>query len=206
MPRESDVDLSERIRAGSAVYAVLHPPRSIRAWFRLQRLAAVGVGLSMIGLLSTGGCDLRSAGSPAQRQPVANQSASRPSFSLFAKVWIHHGFFLRFDATGHGTAAWRTYRTCPAEPPPCDTFTPGGSVYGGHATLVLADVQGRTARGYVSTSTDTEGLARGPVAVTLLPYGMARLEPSGSPAVDLCGPDFASVAPADLLQASPCVA
>jgi hypothetical protein len=50
---------------------------------------------------------------------------------------------------------------------------------------------------------DSEMLALGPALLTLQPYGMATLDQGGR-SLQLCGEDYARLAPPDLLRQAPC--
>jgi hypothetical protein len=109
-------------------------------------------------------------------------------FSLFAGSWTRHGFSLDVDASGAGTASWRTYRFCSDGPPPCDTFAGNTIVDGGQGSLAFSGVFGSSAVGGVAGSTDPSGLNPAvPVSFTLLPFDMAVLVQSDGHVLIFCG-------------------
>jgi hypothetical protein len=144
----------------------------------------------------------RPAAAPTVPAAVATPSPA-PNFIRFSRPWGAHGRGLTLDATGHGSLHWRTYQWCKDDPrPPCDSIAPSGQIiYGGNAIVVLTTVEGSTAYGHISSSTDPRAWPVGPFQITVLPYDMVRLEPG---AILLCGPDFAKLAPRELLGSSGC--
>ena len=137
-------------------------------------------------------------------QQVQAPPGTALSLSAFAKDWGRHGFGMSIDSTGRGAVSWGTYRWCTDDPtPPCDQIANNLILSGGRAVLVFNRVQGKTAYGQVTSTTDPQTLAEGPVSLVLLPYGMARLV-QGSDEIDLCGPDFADLAPDSVRNTYPC--
>ncbi len=130
--------------------------------------------------------------------------AQEADFGAFVGLWTRHGFGVRIESDGSGTAGWRIYRWCSDDPtPPCDTIEMSLITSGGRAALVFFEVDEETIYGEVIESTDPETLAPGPVALMLLPYGMALLIQDGR-AMLLCGPDYVHLAPQDLRNEYPC--
>jgi hypothetical protein len=75
-------------------------------------------------------------------------------------TWYHHGIVVTIAADGTGSVDWRTYRTCPAGPPPCDRTVGNEIVSGGHATFdVRALGQSSNAIATMTASNDPSTLA-----------------------------------------------
>ena len=135
----------------------------------------------------------------------AGAAAADVDFGPFAKGWGRHGFGLRIDPDGQARAGWRIYKWCHEDPtPPCDRLVGNEIRSGGGARLVFTRVEDTTAYGEVLETSDPETLAIGPVSFTLTMFGMAQLAQDGSEGIDLCGPDFARLAPKEVLEESPC--
>lgn len=60
-----------------------------------------------------------------------------------------------------------------------------------------------TAEGEVLVSNDPQTLEPGPVAIRLMPYGMATLQNAGQEVV-LCGPRYIDEAPQAIIDQTPC--
>lgn len=131
--------------------------------------------------------------------------ASAADFSAFAGAWWRHGFTLTIKADGSAEAIWRIYRWCdaPGVTPPCDRIENQFILSGGWAAIRFHEVDGLTARGHVLFSNDYERLAPGAIALTLLPYGMARLEQTDRSLI-LCGREYFTSAPASVRMTHPC--
>jgi hypothetical protein len=106
---------------------------------------------------------------------------------------------------GSATLTWRIYRWCRDDPaPPCDNLQGNLITPGGQATLDFTGQQGDIARGQVVASNDPARWPTGQtVTLTLEQYNMARLDHQGS-AMQLCGPNFAVLAPPEVLATGPC--
>ncbi len=130
----------------------------------------------------------------------------RLDFTAFAGPWVRHGFGLTVDGDGQARVAWRVYRWCHLENvSPCDAIDEerGEIISGGQVTIVFRRIAWPVAFGDVLDTTQPEVLAPGPVSLTLLPYGMARLS-QGSRQFVLCGPDYADLAPEEVRRVFPC--
>jgi len=123
----------------------------------------------------------------------------------FGGNWGRHGFDMWVGVPdGHVNGMWRVYRWCSDDPkPPCDEMINSVIYSGGSAELMLVRVDGPTAFGEVIRSADSATLVPGPVSLTLIGNGMARLQQYGN-TIDLCGPDYLKLAPQELRDQSPC--
>lgn len=133
-------------------------------------------------------------------------SAAPPaSFAAFAGSWTRHGFSLTVQPGGQVTAVWRIYRWCHDDPTsPCDRLQGNLIIPGGQATLELTSAQGQTAQGeVVASNVPAEWPTGQGVVLSLQPYNMAQLDRGGA-TVELCGPQFAVQAPADVIARGPC--
>lgn len=131
-------------------------------------------------------------------------SAQQSDFGPFAREWGAHGIGLTIAPNGQGKASWRVYQWCDDDPtPPCDRIENAEIHSGGQATFQLQRVEGDTAFGIVTATTDPTVLERGPFKLHLMPYGMAQIDQGPFP-IDLCGPDFFDLAPAEVIEAMPC--
>ena len=157
----------------------------------LNRAARLGTLALLVGLLTA-------------PLPAAAQEAD-PAFAAFAGGWSHHGFGLTVYDDGSGVAIWRVYRWCgPGVPEPCDLLTDNRIISGGHADLTFTGIDEAGAlQGEVSSATDTELLADGPLSLTSQPYGMLLLE-QGDTQLTLCGDQFTNLAPPEVVEQSPC--
>jgi hypothetical protein len=167
----------------------------------VPRLPAEGTALATVPLTTYG-----VPATVALYAAYPGEEPPRVDFAAFATSWDRHGFHLTVESDGQASAAWRVYRWCHlGEPPPCDWIDEerGYITGGGQATIVFRRVEWPVAYGEVLDTTQPEVLARGPVTLTLLPYGMARLT-QGSRQVVLCGPDYAELAPEAVRRLFPC--
>ena len=126
-------------------------------------------------------------------------------FDAFAENWRHQGLELDVKGNGHASATWRSYKWCSDDPaPPCDSMVEDRIIPGGSATFLFERKDGSTAIGRVVSSNDERVFARGPeVRLTVLPYDMATLTHLGYDTT-LCGPDYADLAPASVIETLPC--
>lgn len=106
----------------------------------------------------------------------------------FAGTWSHHGVGMTIDASGTGSASWRTYATCGQDPPPCDTFSGDVIDDGGHATFTVTALSATTASGKVVASADPHSAPVGPMTMTLDPANRL-LYWSDFPGVAFCAPE-----------------
>lgn len=135
--------------------------------------------------------------------PSSNQNQA-PDFTAFAKGWSKHGFGIKINTDGSGEASWRTYKWCSDDPtPPCDSMEGNNIIDGGKATIKLSSVNGSTASGQVTSSSEPNVLIVAPLTLTILEYGMLELD-QGSSKLSLCGPEFAKLAPESVLKTLPC--
>lgn len=86
-------------------------------------------------------------------------------FSAFAGAWGGHGRGATIEASGTGTAIWRTYRSCSQYPQPCDG--PGLPISYFIVTFTLTSISDGMAKGEI-TSTDAPLVPIGPIALTLV--------------------------------------
>ncbi len=75
-----------------------------------------------------------------------------PNFADFVGVWLGHGRQLAVQAKGVADLAYRTYRTCGQDPPPCDDFA--GNPDGGQMMLQFTRATPPFATGHVTQSND----------------------------------------------------
>lgn len=180
----------------------------------LLGLVVLGVAIGIGVWLAMGAIDEDNGASPegtggslmGVSLPAATPATvPTPDLSSFAKDWWRHGFGISIDANGVGTASWRVYKWCSDDPsPPCDAVVENRIISGGRATLVFDRVDGVTAFGRVSSSSDQLTLASGSeVLLTLLPYDMAMLRHNGYETT-LCGPNFGGLAPKSVFETYPC--
>lgn len=82
------------------------------------------IGVSAVVLAVVGGFALGRTTAPRnttqQTTTSTSMGASSGLIHLLTGTWEHHGFHIRIGPNGAGEAAWRTYRTCPPDKPPCD--------------------------------------------------------------------------------------
>lgn len=112
----------------------------------------------------------------------------------FTGMWYHHGVGLTIEASGTGSASWRTYATCGQDPPPCDTFSGNVIDDGGHATFTVTALSAATATGQVLASADPHSAPVGPMTMTL-DLANHLLYWSDFPGVAFCGPETTATEP-----------
>jgi hypothetical protein len=144
---------------------------------------------------------------PPVAAPPANMppADARVSFFRFAKRWGHHGYQLVVDGDGYAQVAERTYEQCgtvSTDPSiPCeDPYTS----YAAFKIIRFTAVSGDTASGMILSSNSKYHTAQASVTLTLKPYDMAELKEEDNPPLTLCGPDYAKLAPPDVIRSSPC--
>jgi hypothetical protein len=116
-----------------------------------------------------------------QATATAQGAASTSKTSPLAGEWYRHGVSLTIDGVGHGTLTFRTYATCPEDPPPCDTFSGHSIIDGGNATLILSSTGPTTASGRVLTTTAPTAFPVGRLVAQLdTVNGLLYLSPSDS--------------------------
>ena len=200
------------------VYADPGSGRRVSDYARLMR---VGAALALVESAGDPGYDDRGQVNPGRSlalartaelvvgkmlwYPAGSQVRPLAGVEPFAGDWARHGFgFSLAPPDGRGEASWRIYQWCADDPtPPCDSIQNSMIEPGGRATLILHFVDGQTAHGVVVGTTQPRTLAPGPFTLTLLPYGMARLDQFGQQ-LELCGPDYADLAPESLRETFPC--
>jgi hypothetical protein len=120
------------------------------------------------------------------------------TFAPFAGGWERHGFAMGVSPGGHALLDFRIYSWCGGDPtPPCDMIV-GDNIYGGgHGGITFTSVVENTAYGVFDDG--------GAVSMTLLPYDMATLnDPDDQLTIVLCGANYSSLAPPDLIASGPC--
>jgi hypothetical protein len=134
----------------------------------------------------------------------------------FAGTWHVHTTSLTVAADGRGRATWPIGVDCGTgigkAPPPCDARVPSTIVLpdgvrspvedvvdGGHATVRLTSVTGRTAHALVTASSDPTALPDGPAVLRVSSDDLLQLDPHVAPLEAhlrwqaLCGPRAASL-------------
>jgi hypothetical protein len=148
----------------------------------------IGVTLGLPGFL-------QSVGVMSPPAPAGLVAAPAPQGDLLAESvlpqrgdWWHHGFLLTIRDKQLATAQWRTYEwRCDQQTRrPCDRIAGDVINDGGIAQLVFSRAVGSTAEGFVVESNDPDMLAEGPVQLTFLPFGLARLQPAFGVPLTLC--------------------
>jgi hypothetical protein len=137
--------------------------------------------------------------------PVRAQSEPEElSLTAFVGDWSRHGVVLSVADDGSATALWRIYEWCgPGVTQPCDRLEGNRLIAGGRAELVFTPAAPDAAMGEVVASNDHQLFEPGPVALRLVPYGMAILEQAGQQIV-LCGPRYLDEAPPPVVASAPC--
>lgn len=128
---------------------------------------------------------------------------SSADYQPFVGTWSRSGFTFEFTAEGGGPALWCT--GYPARTT-CD-ITTATDLNTGLARMFFKRTEGDTAYGMVTVSSASGPLkAGGPmVQFQVLPNHMARLSQGNDDVgILLCGPDFATTAPSEVIATHPC--
>ena len=138
------------------------------------------------------------------RAPSSN-AVSHPSleFGRFAGDWYKHEAGFTVHADGTVTFSLRTFLECSqAVSGPCDRMVGNQLIYGIQGSAVFSRVDGDTAYGAITKSSATAGFVVGPISMTLMPHGQARIVPSDpNDAVIFCNKQFLdSASPAEYMQ------
>jgi hypothetical protein len=118
--------------------------------------------------------------------PALPTTTTTTGFAAFAGTWTIHGAQVIIVADGSGTADWRVYTWCSDNPtPPCDNLNNNQIIDGGHAAFHLTSVNGNTASGTVTQTTDPPTVAPGALVLQLVADDHLQFPNFSSP---LCGP------------------